>query len=199
MKHMRDSGPPTTRFHPQLTWLPPEPIKPGERYMRGGITELVSEPVSPLFETLGLPAFEQAIKEHQQRLGLGPAMQGWGFTTINGYVYGRVRISFKMMWEAICHLPQLLGQAALVSEMADAWERETLPAYRQAVDALRGDAAGFLAGELLGRMEALALVCARYWAVFAAMAPQLDRAERRFETFYRWLRRRGDPEAPVFL
>jgi pyruvate,water dikinase len=167
--------------------------------MRGGITELAPEPVSSLFETLGLPAFEQATKEHQQRLGLGPAMQGWGFTTINGYVYGRLRVSLKMVWEALRHLPQLLGQAALVSQTADLWERETLPAYRQAVDALRGDPAGLSAEELLRRMEALALASARYWTVFAAMAPHLDRAERRFAVFYRRLRRRDDPEAAIFL
>jgi pyruvate,water dikinase len=175
--------------------------------MRGGVTELLPDPVSVLFETLGLPAFERAIKEYQQGAGMGPAMQDWGFVTINGYVYAWVRVSARMLLEVLRALPRLLGRAAqapmapedggLEQRAPEAWG-ETLQAYRRQVAALQGQPAGLAAQALLERMEALALACGRYWAVFAAIVPYLDRAEGRFTSLYRRLRRRDDP-GPVAL
>jgi pyruvate,water dikinase len=185
----------TTAIRPRLSWEPPER---GVRYVRGGVMELLPDPISVLFEMVGLPAFERATKEYQERLGLGPAMQGWGFTTINGYVYGALRLNLGMVWEAMWALPVLLGHASQVTPTPQSWREETLPAYRQAVAVQQGDPGALSAQALLERIEALALACGRYWAVFAALVPQLDRAESRFERLYRRLRKKGDPE-PVTL
>ena len=194
--HVLQARPITTAIRPRLSWEPPER---GVRYVRGGAMELMPDPVSVLFETVGLPAFERATKEYQEGLGLGPAMQGWGFVAINGYVYGALRLSLGMMWEAMRALPVLLGRASPAAPTPRGWQEETWPAYRQAVAALQGDPTAFSSQELLDRIEALALACGRYWSVFAALVPQLDRAERRFERLYRRLCKKGDPGPAVLL
>lgn len=190
--HVLQARPITTPIRPRLSWEPPER---GVRYVRGGMMELLPDPISVLFETVGLPAFERATKEYQERLGLGPAMQGWGFVVIHGYVYGALRLSLGMVIEAIRAFPVLLGHASQATPTPQTWREETLPAYRQAVAAMEGDPGALSGQELLERVEALALACGRYWAVFAALVPQLDRAERRFEVLYRRLRKKGDAEA----
>jgi pyruvate,water dikinase len=189
--HVLQARPITTPIRPRLSWEPP--VR-GARYVRGGIMELMPAPVSVLFETLGLPALERATKEYQERLGLGPAMQGWGFTTINGYVYGVMHLSTRMVLDAIRALPVLLGRASQTTPTPQTWWEETLPVYRQTVAALQGNPGMPSGQELLDRIEALALACGRYWTVFAALVPQLDRAERRFERLYRHLRKQGDAE-----
>jgi pyruvate,water dikinase len=194
--HILQARPITTAIRPRLTWEPPTP---GYRYLRGGVTELMPDPVSVLFETLGLPALERATKEYQQRLGLGLAMQDWSFVLINGYVYGRLKLSLGMMLQVLRALPKLLGRAKLAASAPEMWEQETLSTYRREVAALRGDPAALSSQALLDRMEALALACGRYWATFAAVVPQLDRTERRFALLYRRLCRKGDPEAAIFL
>lgn len=194
--YVLQARPITTAIRPRLTWEPPQP---GLRYMRGGAMELMPEPVSVLFETLALPALEDAIKDHQQRLGMGPGMQNWGFVTIHGYVYGWVKVSPRMLLNLFLALPKLLGGTRLAMATPELWEHETLPAYRREVAALYGDPAELSASDLLERIEALCSALANYWAVYAAMVPHLDRAERRFVSLYRKLRRRGDPEPAVFL
>jgi phosphohistidine swiveling domain-containing protein len=186
----------TTPLRPRLTWEPPQP---GVRYMRGGVMELMPEPVSVLFETLGLRALEHATKEQQRRLGMGTGMQNWGFATINGYVYGWVKASPRMLLDLFLALPKLLGRVRLATTTPELWERETLPAYRQGVAALHGDPGELSTSELLDWIEALTSALANFWAVFAAMVPHLDRAERRFVSLYRRLRRRRDPEPAVLL
>lgn len=188
--------PVTTPIRPRLSWEPPAR---GNRYVRGGMMELLPDPVSVLFATLALPAFERATKEQQERLGLGPAMQDWGFAVINGYVYGVVHLSLRMALEMVRALPVLLGHASQMTPTPQTWHEETLPPYQQAVATLQGDPAACSDLELLDRIEALALACGRYWTVFAALVPQLDRAERRFEMLYRRLRQTGDPAPAIFL
>ncbi|HUV89183.1 MAG TPA: PEP/pyruvate-binding domain-containing protein [Anaerolineae bacterium] len=193
--HILQARPITTPIRPRLTWKPP---MRGLRYMRGGATEMMPDPVSVLFETLGLPAIEQATKEYQQ-IGTGQAAQAWqnwGFVTINGYVYGWLRLKPAMILTTLLYIPRLLRYAG---QAFDIWERETLPNYKKAVTALQGDPAAFSAQELLERIADLALACGRYWASFAGIVPRLDQNERRFALLYQKLRRKDEPEPAVFL
>jgi pyruvate,water dikinase len=194
--YVLQSRPVTTFICPHLDWEPP---MPGYRYMRGGATELMADPISVLFETLFLPVMERATKQFQERLGLGTAMQDWSFVTIHGYVYGRIKPNPKMLLEALLAIPTLMGRTTLLTSVVGYWEQDTLLTYQREVAALRGDPAGLSSRELLRRMEALALATARYWAVFAAMVPQLDRAERRVALLCKGLSRAGDLNAAVLL
>jgi len=191
--YVLQARPITSPVRPPLVW---EPATAGDLYTRGGIMELMPDPISVLFETLGLPAIEQGLRDYQQRIGLGRAMQDWGFATINGYVYGRLRLGPGMVLGGLLSMPRLVRYAA---RAVDEWERETLPAYRQEVRSSADEPQGLPAVQLLRRMEALALACGRYWAVVATMITHLDRAERRFTLLYGKLRSAGDPEAAVFL
>jgi pyruvate,water dikinase len=194
--YVLQSRPVTTFLYPRLDWEPPTP---GYRYMRGGATELMPDPISVLFETLFLPVMERATKQFQERLGLGTAMQDWRFVTIHGFVYGRIKPNPKMLLEALLAIPTLMGCTTLLASTVENWEQDTLLTYQREVAALRGDPAGLSSRELLRRIEALALAAARYWAVFAAVVPQLDRAERRFALLYKGLSRAGDSNAAVLL
>ena len=43
---------------PALEW---RPLRPGGLYVRGSVIELLPDPLSPLFETLGVPAWNRSM------------------------------------------------------------------------------------------------------------------------------------------
>ena len=75
-----------------ITALPAPPVRwetprPGRWVHGGGTIELVTEPISPISETLILPRFDRHLYKWMSRLGLGEAMTWPLIHVINGYMY----------------------------------------------------------------------------------------------------------------
>src|SRR5262249_27259130 len=61
---------------------------PRGHYMRGSVLELLPDPLSPLFATLGLPAFSRATSALLSSMGAANMFpSGEALTTVNGYGY----------------------------------------------------------------------------------------------------------------
>ena len=78
---------PKTTAGPQVTrtgeWNLP---KPKGKYIRASVIELLPDPLSPLFATLGLPAWNKAMYRFAQAVGMGTLVSDM-LTTINGYAF----------------------------------------------------------------------------------------------------------------
>src|SRR2546423_10424953 len=60
--------------------------KPKGKYIRASVIELLPDPLSPLFATLGLPAWNRAMYRFAQAVGMGTLVSDM-LTTINGYAF----------------------------------------------------------------------------------------------------------------
>ncbi len=171
----------TTPLLPRLRWDPPQP---GSIYTREGVMDLLQDPVSALFETVGLTALEKASQACDDEYQC--------YATINGYVYLRVRAKPK-------HPKGILLGRVFGSKPGETARVDLLQTYRQAVDTLRGDPATLKARELMGRISALALACAQYWTEAARVIAEGEQVERAFITLYQKIKQPGDAEVGVLL
>ncbi len=172
----------TTPVAPRLRWDPPHP---GSIYTREGVMQLLQEPVSTLFETVGLPALSKAM------LGAG---SNTFLETINGYVYARVTTPPSRPPTSIFKKIFHHETSAMMR-----WQAEALPTYRQAVAGLRGEPGKASARELLSHISALAAACAQYWLETSKMLAEAKQAEQRFQAIYQYLRREGDAETGLLV
>src|SRR5437868_5518451 len=60
--------------------------KPKGKYIRASVIELLPDPLSPLFATLGLPAWNRAMHRFALAVGMGK-VSGDMLTTMNGYAF----------------------------------------------------------------------------------------------------------------
>src|SRR5690242_17815738 len=60
--------------------------RPKGKYMRASVIELLPDPLSPLFATLGLPAWNRAMYRFAQAVGIGTFSNAM-LTTINDYAF----------------------------------------------------------------------------------------------------------------
>jgi pyruvate,water dikinase len=175
---------------------------PKGHYMRGSTADLLPDPLSPLYATLGFPAIAG--------IGFGRLMQTFmpgGFflpedylCTINGYAYtgihftGRQWLLFfaSVLPAFLRHLRRLIGYWRDVARpryasIAASWEERpfgSLPAAEllRAAREITGAAGEYMAGLLVGTMGTSA------------------GAEMLFRRVYdRLVKRPGDPEATAFL
>ncbi len=89
-----------------LDWPLPSPKG---RYARSSVIELLPDPLSPLFATLAVPAWNDSYRELAQALGLGSMMQKQFLVTINDYGY--YDSSGFSVWGTISALPRVIPRA----------------------------------------------------------------------------------------
>ena len=68
----------------KIDWPLPSPKG---RYARSSVIELLPDPLSPLFATLAVPAWNDAYRELARTIGLGRLMPEQFLVTINDYAY----------------------------------------------------------------------------------------------------------------
>ncbi len=130
---------PITAFpEPPIEWSPPHPKG---TYMRASVVDLMPDPLSPLFITLGIPSFRKQMQPLGKRLvGSEPAMAEDYFTSINTYAYMNHAIPLKGLWWALTGLlpayPRLLGRLVPV------WREELHPEYQAFVAGMEGKQPG---------------------------------------------------------
>jgi rifampicin phosphotransferase len=182
-----------------ITTLPEIPVTwqaPGEgQWLHGGGTfEMITEPISPLFETSLLPIFYQAIIQMLAGIGLEKALPSDPYRVVNGHIYLHMQIRLRP-W----HLVGVLRDFALhLDSMKDQESEQAL--YRETVARLSQPAINTLTGEqILARLQALGEAGMRYWLQIMKVVQVIYRQEKAFNDFYQRIRHNDDPEPEIFL
>lgn len=190
------SGP---RPLPPSEWKLPNPKGP---YMRSSVFELLPDPLSPLFATLGLPAWSSAMAEFLREMRASDLVPGEMMVTINGYGYYDINLTArqKVMWVVVlpglfAAFPRLLGSAE-----QRWWAARSR--YAAVVDRWQGtDLATTPAGHLLdGAREISGEAAGYYLTMQSGILPGAYISELFFTLAYdKLLKRRGDPSALTFV
>jgi len=181
-----------------LEWKMP---RPNGVYMRTSVVDLMPDPVSPLFATLGIPALTAQMYPLGKMLTrMQPSLPVDYYTIINGYAYLGAGFSFRnWIWMIFGLLP---AYPRLLKQVLPFWRNEVHPKYKQAVAARRGmDPQTMTSAELLAEVRALVdessyYTCALMFATMGASAGSEGLLTRLYQ---KMARRAGDPPAQAML
>ncbi|MFI6737498.1 PEP/pyruvate-binding domain-containing protein [Nonomuraea sp. NPDC050451] len=181
----------------QVDWELPDPKG---KYVRGSVAELLPEPLSPLFATLGLDAWKKATLEHYASVRLPYFAEP--FAVIGGYAYYNITYTAGMMARMAVAQPRFLT-FTLPKGLRTAPERfRKAHADYAAVAARRGaaDVEAAPAGELLSGVREIVETAAHYYgAAQSGVLPAAYMSESMFTAAYKLVKRPGDPLPVTFL
>ena len=117
-----------------ITALPEAPVEwirpnPKGIYMRGSVVDLMPDPLSPLFVTLGIPTFLRQMRPLAKRvIGSEPNLGEYYLTTINTYAYMNSSLPLEgWLWILFRQLP---AYPRLLRELVPLWRDEMHPQYQ---------------------------------------------------------------------
>ena len=120
-----DSSPDSDQA-PAIEWAPPTPKG---TYVRASIVDLMPDPLSPLYLTLGIPTFKQQMPVIGKRLlGSGPVLAEDYFTEINTYAYMNSTYPPKAFWWLLTRM--LPAYPKLLKNLVPIWRDELHPEYQ---------------------------------------------------------------------
>lgn len=176
-----------------VSWEAPVPGGWARNFRLG---EWLGDPVTPLFATWAVPAFEESFWAEVRRvIGIPPRkppyviVNGWYFASMNWWPRNRVRA----FWHIIRH-PRWLRIAAqffpsIAKRAAAPWIREwhdvALPRYRDLVADGERRVDQATQSELLELVEAVIREAGRYFVSIGLLAGGAYRTEFAFAEFYR--------------
>jgi rifampicin phosphotransferase len=188
-----------------LDWKLP---RPDGKYVRQSVIELLPDPLSPLFATLGIPAWNDSIYMLILPLGMQSVKlsdflpEGWQMlTTINDYAYyDGSGFTGKQSIRALLAMPRLIK--TLLPTARERWEKEARPRYAAVVSAWAGlDVRELTTTQLLyGAREITQSAAAHYITIQSGILPLAYMSETIFTVVYnRLIKRRDDPPALTFM
>jgi rifampicin phosphotransferase len=176
---------------------------PGRRYWRSSVAELLPDPLSPLFATLALPLWNEALQARLKSMRM-QLMVGGGveLVTIQGYAYYGFELTAWQTLRLLFASPVLFPRVFRAMRSAGAlWADEARPRYAKAAGIWSArDPTAAPALELLsGARDILAAAAAYYTSIQLILGPAAM-SEAVFTGVYnRFVRRKGDPPALSFL
>jgi rifampicin phosphotransferase len=173
------------------------------RYARSSVMELLPDPVSPLFATLGLPGWNAAMQRLLGDLGLPRIMADEGIVTINDYAYYDLTLGLRQSAGVVVRLPKVMASLRrLLGSARERWADEARPRYAALVERWHNvDLSTASPAELLAGVRDLVKAAAEYYlTIQSGILPAAYMSEALFSELYqRVLRRPGDPPALTFL
>ena len=171
--------------------------KPKGKYIRASVIELLPDPLSPLFATLGLQAWNRAMHRFALAEGMGNFV-GDMLTTMNGYAF------YDLRYRTFLMKPKVLTTVAprLMYTAQQRWEQEARPAYKAVVE--RWEAVmlsrASTAELLVGTRDILNAAASYYLTIQSGILPAAYLTEAIFTIVYeKFLKRRADPPALTFM
>lgn len=176
--------------------------KPNGHYARGSVLELLPDPLSPLFATLGLPTWDRVLGSFARAGGLGSFFPGQMLVTINGYGYYDLTYSRTATARMLLALPRVVVLLpGLLRSSRPRWQHTRIR-YGELVERWRKtELAGASAAQLLdGACEITDEAAQFYVSVQSGILPVAYMSEALFTLVYnRFLKRVGDPPALTFM
>ncbi len=182
----------------KIDWPLPSPKG---RYARSSVIELLPDPLSPLFATLAVPAWNDAYRELARTIGLGRLMPEQFLVTINDYAY--YDTGGFGAWQTMLTMPRAMWRGmGLVRRAQARWADEARPHYAAVVgDWSARDLGTLPATQLLkGATEIVQAAAGHYLTIQSGILPAAYMSEMIFNSFYhKIIKRAGDPPALDFL
>ena len=193
-----------------ITALPEPPValewklpRPKGRYWRRNVIELLPDPLSPLFATLGLPAWNHAMHNLGKSIGLGRDLPDfwpeYPLITINDYAYLDIGFSAKQSVRNLLALPGLVRGFSTAQQR---WVEHARPRYAAVVgDWAARDFNVTSSTELLaGAREIVQVAAEHYLTIQSGILPMSKISETLFPLVYnRLIKRKNDPPALTFM
>jgi len=176
---------------------------PKGRYMRSSVFELLPEPLSPLFATLGLPALTRSMNALMEQIRLKGVMAEDFITTINGYGYYNLTLTAGQSVKMVLLLPVILGRdmAPLMRTAQSRWQHEH-DKYAELVTRWQSaELASTSATDLFGGVRDITVEALEYYlSIQSGILPAAYLSELFFTLFYnKLIKRRDDPTALTFM
>jgi phosphoenolpyruvate synthase/pyruvate phosphate dikinase len=181
-----------------LDWPLPDPKG---TYMRTSIADLMPEPLSSLFVTMGIPTLKEQMWPLAKRvIGGKPALGEYYFTSINTYAYMNSSFPaqgwFWILFRMIPAYPRLLRI------LVPLWRDELHPEYQAFVANKQGIVpAQMSADELWSEVQELFNAAAYYMdgLMFATMGASAGSEMLLTRAYDKMAKQEGDPEATALL
>ena len=192
------SSPGGYELSPPREW----PLPGGKgQYLRGSAAELMPDPTSPLFETMGIDALDRGTRQLFAAItGLPPGEIARVIHTINGYAFMSSQFS-KKQW----FLMLTRGTVAIFKHIKHGevhWRDEMHPRYAATLARWQAQPViGMSAADLWrGAQELTQLGMETYNSLQAGVIPASTTSETVFTKVYeKFIRRDGDPPALTFI
>ncbi len=183
---------------PVIEWKLP---KPKGVYMRGSIVDLLPDPVSPLFASMGVPAVIAGADRSARFLtGTKPVLPDDYFTTINYYAYMNAALSPGAWWWVVTGM--LPAYPRILRMMIPFWRDEVRPQYRKMVtERQEQDLDQMPATELWRQVQELVDMAMYYLStlMFATMGASAGSEGLLTMVYDKFAKQEGDPAAPILL
>jgi pyruvate,water dikinase len=175
---------------------------PKGHYYRTSVIELLPDPLSPLFATLGLPAWGRATKETLGSVGLASMFPGEPLITINGYGYYNLTLTPAETAKTLLATPRILAIfLPLLRTSEQRWQKARSKYAATANYWQKRDLETTSATNLLGGVCAITDEAAQYYlSVQGGILPAAYMSEALFALVYnKFLKRHSDPPALTFV
>jgi phosphohistidine swiveling domain-containing protein len=192
-----------------ITVLPePEPPVPAEwklpdgayAAMRNNIVELMIDPLSPLFKTMGLNAINKSMGNLLGgNFGLRDVLPGEIIIAVNEYAYYNGSVKFLPMLKIVFNAPGILRH--MFTGAVERWTEEGRPRYVEFVKRWEStDWRGFPSMELVEAISQLTEAAIdAYGSLVSGVIPAAWITEALFTMSYKLVKGRDDPPAPTYL
>jgi phosphohistidine swiveling domain-containing protein len=184
---------------PEEEWPLPDPKG---RYMRASIVDMMPDPLSPLFATMGLSAYNACLVQAMADITGAKKyfLPDDLILTVRNYAYMVVNFSASEWWGMLSKLGPALPR--LIRQGPSHFREVALPQYKNKVDLLKDKPVADMAAEELWQ-DACDLTYAAMYHMAILQVDTLGAAagsEGLFTALYtRFLRREGDPDGPSFV
>ncbi len=192
-----------------ITVLPePEPPVPEEwklpagayAAMRNNIVELMADPLSPLFKTIGLNAVNHSMGNLLSGFfGSQDVMPGQLIISVNEYAYYNGSVKFSPMMKIIFDTPGILRR--MFTGAVERWTEEGRPRYLEIVKEWEASNWRELPSiELIAAINQLTEAAIdAYGSLVSGVIPAAWISEALFTLTYKLFKKRDDPSAPTYL
>lgn len=188
----------TTLGEMPIEWTRPDPKS---TYMRGSVADLMPDPLSPLFATLGIRALMEQMTPMSRRIThTEPVLPDDYYTTINSYAYANANMPARSWWWILSRL--LPAYPRMLRDSLQMWRDELRPEYLAALERERGRQLHEPSlGELWRAAQDVVAISMRYVTalLFATMGASAGAEMLLTNVYNKMVKREGDPDAPVLL